>query len=121
VVEHGETVVAERQKGDRAAAAAAEAEAARLAELNRIASAQPQMDDASEVGDSDAGDANGRGGDVDDDGEYLDEDGPAQDNVFGITLFCIDEQFEARAAELLAPAFSLFPDREYCVLTLPHT
>lgn len=45
----------------------------------------------------------------------------AKDNCFSITIFCLDEGFEARGINFLQPAFDLFPDREYCLLTLPHT
>lgn len=42
-------------------------------------------------------------------------------NCFAITLFCLDEGFEARSMAFLGPAFALFPDKEYCIATLPHT
>lgn len=41
-------------------------------------------------------------------------------NAFSITLFCIDEAFDSRAAEFLLPAFHLFSDRDYCIVTVPH-
>ena len=40
-------------------------------------------------------------------------------NAFCVTLFCIDDRFEGMAAEFLKTAFEMFPDREYCLLTLP--
>ncbi|KAJ1459041.1 hypothetical protein M885DRAFT_460321 [Pelagophyceae sp. CCMP2097] len=40
-------------------------------------------------------------------------------NVFAITLFCLDEAHEARARDFYGAMFSLFPDREYCVVTAP--
>ena len=45
----------------------------------------------------------------------------ATPNAFSITLFCVDEAFECRSQDFLHHAFATFPDREYCVLTLPHT
>ena len=42
-------------------------------------------------------------------------------NAFAVTLFCLDELYDSRARDFLAPCFAQFPDREYCVLTLPPT
>eukprot|EP01028_Stygiella_incarcerata_P011318 TRINITY_DN633_c0_g1_i1.p1 TRINITY_DN633_c0_g1~~TRINITY_DN633_c0_g1_i1.p1 ORF type:complete len:1136 (-),score=318.35 TRINITY_DN633_c0_g1_i1:525-3932(-) len=42
-------------------------------------------------------------------------------NAFRIRLFCISEFFESRAIDFLAPAFELFPEKEYCILTVPYT
>jgi len=42
-------------------------------------------------------------------------------NAFSVTLFCIDGKFESRAADFLPHAFRAFPDREYCILTVPST
>lgn len=42
------------------------------------------------------------------------------DNAFCITLFCVDEPMEARSWKVIAEAFALYPDRDYCLLTLPH-
>jgi len=47
--------------------------------------------------------------------------GTAASNVFAITLFCIDQPLEKRSKEMLQAAFDLYPDRSYCLLTLPHT
>ncbi|XP_030854264.1 cilia- and flagella-associated protein 61 [Strongylocentrotus purpuratus] len=44
--------------------------------------------------------------------------GPA--NAFSIQLFCIDERYEMRSQDFLPMAFSLFPDRDFCILTVPH-
>jgi len=41
--------------------------------------------------------------------------------AFAVTLFCVDDVFESRAHDFLQRAFDTFPDREYCVITLPHT
>ena len=30
-------------------------------------------------------------------------------------------QLETRAVDLVAAAFALFPDKDYCIITLPHT
>ncbi|BFZ07341.1 hypothetical protein BsWGS_10380 [Bradybaena similaris] len=41
-------------------------------------------------------------------------------NAFSIQLFCIAEQYEMRSCDFLPQAFSLFPDRDYCIITLPY-
>ena len=43
------------------------------------------------------------------------------DNCFAVTLFCVDDGYDNRCGDFLEPAFELFPDREYCLLSLPHT
>jgi flagellar biosynthesis GTPase FlhF len=43
-----------------------------------------------------------------------------QTNCFAVNLFCLEQGLGARASEFLQPAFELFPDKEYCILTLPH-
>ena len=40
---------------------------------------------------------------------------------FCITVFAMDEAFESRSKEMLTKAFALYPDRQYALLTLPHT
>eukprot|EP00752_Nemacystus_decipiens_P015636 g13953.t1 len=40
-------------------------------------------------------------------------------NAFAVTLFCLESRLESRAADFLPHAFLLYPDRDYCVLTLP--
>lgn len=40
-------------------------------------------------------------------------------NAFCIQLFCINEKYETRSIDFLAKAFELFPDREYCVISIP--
>eukprot|EP00002_Diphylleia_rotans_P023592 TRINITY_DN4643_c0_g2_i2.p1 TRINITY_DN4643_c0_g2~~TRINITY_DN4643_c0_g2_i2.p1 ORF type:complete len:782 (-),score=162.13 TRINITY_DN4643_c0_g2_i2:1542-3887(-) len=48
-------------------------------------------------------------------------DRSAKANTFCVNLFCLDEEHESRAFEFLKAAFDMFPDRNYCILTLPHT
>jgi len=38
-------------------------------------------------------------------------------NAIVINLFCIDENYENRSLEFVEYAFSLFPDRDYIILT----
>lgn len=42
-------------------------------------------------------------------------------NAIVINLFCIDENYESRSCDFLRYAFKLFPEKEYIVLTQPHT
>ncbi|OWF50418.1 cilia- and flagella-associated protein 61-like isoform X2 [Mizuhopecten yessoensis] len=41
-------------------------------------------------------------------------------NAFSIQLFCIDERFEMRSSDFLTKAFSLFPQFDFSVITVPH-
>ncbi|KAK3093002.1 hypothetical protein FSP39_009876 [Pinctada imbricata] len=41
-------------------------------------------------------------------------------NAFSIQLFCIDERYEMRSTDFLSQCFSLFPDLDFCVITVPH-
>ncbi|NXC01281.1 CFA61 protein, partial [Orthonyx spaldingii] len=41
-------------------------------------------------------------------------------NAFGIRLLCIDEKYETRSLDFLHYAFSVFPDRDLCVILVPH-
>ncbi|KAM3674749.1 cilia- and flagella-associated protein 61 [Ammospiza maritima maritima] len=41
-------------------------------------------------------------------------------NVFSIRLFCIDEQYKSRSLDFLQYAFNVFPDRDLCVILVPH-
>ena len=41
-------------------------------------------------------------------------------NVFCVQLFCIHEEFEMRSLDFLPKVFELFPDRDYCIVTVPH-
>ena len=40
-------------------------------------------------------------------------------NAFAIQLFCIDEKYETRSLDFLPRAFEAFPDRDFCLITLP--
>jgi hypothetical protein len=42
-------------------------------------------------------------------------------NAFAITLFCIEVAFDSRSRDFLKYAFDLYPDRDYLILTQPHT
>uniref|UniRef100_A0A8D2J8T6 L-amino-acid oxidase n=1 Tax=Varanus komodoensis TaxID=61221 RepID=A0A8D2J8T6_VARKO len=41
-------------------------------------------------------------------------------NAFCIQLFCIAEKYEARSLDFLHFVFSLFPDKDFCIITVPH-
>ncbi|NWV28409.1 CFA61 protein, partial [Origma solitaria] len=41
-------------------------------------------------------------------------------NAFCIRLLCIDEKYETRSVDFLHYAFSVFPDRDLCVILVPH-
>lgn len=43
-----------------------------------------------------------------------------EQNAFSIQLFCIDERYEMRSSDFLSSAFSLFPQYDFCVITVPH-
>ncbi|CAM9574282.1 unnamed protein product [Scytosiphon promiscuus] len=59
-------------------------------------------------------------GDSDDDGSSSSAALAAMPpNAFAVTLFCLESRLESRAADFLPHAFLLYPDRDYCVLTLP--
>ncbi|XP_076970906.1 cilia- and flagella-associated protein 61 isoform X3 [Tamandua tetradactyla] len=40
--------------------------------------------------------------------------------AFCIQLFCIDEKYEARSLDFMNFVFSLFPDKSFCIISLPH-
>ena len=42
-------------------------------------------------------------------------------NAIAVTLFCIEAAFESRSKDFLEAAFELFPDRDYLIVTQPHT
>ena len=42
-------------------------------------------------------------------------------NAFAITLFCVEAAFDSRSRDFLNYAFDLFPDRDYLIVTQPHT
>ncbi|KFO76187.1 Uncharacterized protein C20orf26, partial [Cuculus canorus] len=41
-------------------------------------------------------------------------------NAFCIRQFCIDEKHETRSLDFLHYAFKLFPDKDFCVILVPH-
>ncbi|XP_078714752.1 cilia- and flagella-associated protein 61 isoform X1 [Lampetra fluviatilis] len=41
-------------------------------------------------------------------------------NAFCIQLFCIDEKYEMRSQDFLPYVFNIFPDKNYCIMTVPH-
>ncbi|NXP24443.1 CFA61 protein, partial [Scytalopus superciliaris] len=41
-------------------------------------------------------------------------------NAFCIRLLCIDEKYESRSLDFLHYAFEVFPDRDFCVILVPH-
>ncbi|KAM4694219.1 cilia- and flagella-associated protein 61 [Discoglossus pictus] len=41
-------------------------------------------------------------------------------NAFCIQLFCIDEKHETRSMDFLNFVFNLFPDKDFCIITVPH-
>ncbi|XP_073413522.1 cilia- and flagella-associated protein 61 isoform X1 [Dendrobates tinctorius] len=40
--------------------------------------------------------------------------------AFCIQLFCIDEKHETRSIDFLSHVFQLFPDKDFCIITVPH-
>ncbi|XP_029774006.1 cilia- and flagella-associated protein 61 isoform X1 [Suricata suricatta] len=40
--------------------------------------------------------------------------------AFCIQLFCIEEKYEARSLDFMNFVFSLFPDKSFCIISLPH-
>ncbi|CAF0802788.1 unnamed protein product [Brachionus calyciflorus] len=43
-----------------------------------------------------------------------------ESNAFSIQLFCIEEKYDSRSLDFLPKAFDLFPDKDYCIITLPQ-
>jgi hypothetical protein len=43
------------------------------------------------------------------------------ENAFAITLFCMEAAFDSRSQDFLKYAFDIYPDREYLIVTQPHT
>ncbi|XP_043458919.1 cilia- and flagella-associated protein 61 isoform X1 [Prionailurus bengalensis] len=41
-------------------------------------------------------------------------------DAFCIQLFCIEEKYEARSLDFMNFVFSLFPDKNFCIISLPH-
>lgn len=42
-------------------------------------------------------------------------------NAFAVTLFCMESMFDCRSKDFLKYAFDLYPDRDYLIVTQPHT
>jgi hypothetical protein len=42
-------------------------------------------------------------------------------NAFAVTLFCMESMFDCRSKDFLKYAFDMFPDRDYLIVTQPHT
>mmetsp|Transcript_23333 Transcript_23333/g.59574 ORF Transcript_23333/g.59574 Transcript_23333/m.59574 type:complete len:1536 (-) Transcript_23333:72-4679(-) len=42
-------------------------------------------------------------------------------DVFCINMCCLDQAYQTQALDFLLPAFSLFPEKDYCIITQPHT
>jgi hypothetical protein len=42
-------------------------------------------------------------------------------NAFSITLFCMEAAFDSRSIDLLKYAFEKYPERDYLIVTQPHT
>lgn len=56
--------------------------------------------------------------------EPLDPDeaefGPLPHTVAAVSMFCLDQAFDGQSEDFLRPAFEAFPEKDFCVLTLPH-
>lgn len=42
-------------------------------------------------------------------------------NAFAVTLFCMEAAFDSRSKDFLKYAFDEYPDRDYLIITQPHT
>lgn len=42
-------------------------------------------------------------------------------DVFCVNMCCLDQAFQTQALDLMLPAFALFPEKDYCIITQPHT
>lgn len=42
-------------------------------------------------------------------------------DVFCVNMCCLDQAFQTQSLDFLLPAFSLYPDKDYCIITQPHT
>jgi len=42
-------------------------------------------------------------------------------DVFCVNMCCLDQAYQTQALDFLLPAFSLFPEKDYCIITQPHT
>jgi hypothetical protein len=42
-------------------------------------------------------------------------------DAFCVNMCCLDQAYQTQALDFLLPAFSLYPDKDYCIITQPHT
>eukprot|EP00928_Gymnodinium_smaydae_P086928 TRINITY_DN71311_c0_g1_i1.p1 TRINITY_DN71311_c0_g1~~TRINITY_DN71311_c0_g1_i1.p1 ORF type:complete len:1571 (+),score=434.65 TRINITY_DN71311_c0_g1_i1:635-4714(+) len=42
-------------------------------------------------------------------------------DVFCVNMCCLDQVYQTQALDFLLPAFSLYPEKDYCIITQPHT
>eukprot|EP00927_Polykrikos_kofoidii_P026521 TRINITY_DN23591_c0_g1_i1.p1 TRINITY_DN23591_c0_g1~~TRINITY_DN23591_c0_g1_i1.p1 ORF type:complete len:1577 (+),score=347.68 TRINITY_DN23591_c0_g1_i1:82-4731(+) len=42
-------------------------------------------------------------------------------DVFCVNMCCLDQTYQTQALDFLLPAFSLYPEKDYCIITQPHT
>jgi hypothetical protein len=42
-------------------------------------------------------------------------------DVFCVNMCCLDQAYQTQAIDFLLPAFSLYPNKDYCIITQPHT
>ena len=42
-----------------------------------------------------------------------------ESSAFAIQLFCIKEKYESRSLDFLPKAFEMFPEKDFCIITLP--
>jgi len=42
-------------------------------------------------------------------------------DVFCVNMCCLDQAYQTQALDFLLPAFSLYPHKDYCIITQPHT
>jgi len=42
-------------------------------------------------------------------------------DVFCVNMMCLDQAYQTQALDFMLPAFSLYPDKDYCIITQPHT
>jgi hypothetical protein len=42
-------------------------------------------------------------------------------DVFCVNMCCLDQAYQTQALDFLLPAFSLYPEKDYCIITQPHT
>jgi hypothetical protein len=47
--------------------------------------------------------------------------GSLESNAVCVTLFCLDPHVDSQVHRVLQPALEMFPDKEYCLMTVPHT